>query len=331
MDWIREHPYLAGTLAVFVVVLFLVFRARSSASTSQQVAVASGPSDALQAASLQAQVQQQGIQAAADVSSQQTGAALAAHLADVQASLAQTSAARDVGLQAILTQGSTADYTAAAGLQAVEAQTGAAVNIADTQAGAGVQVAAIQGSTAVQLAGIQAPVYQAQIAAALAATENTNATSLGIAGIQGAVTISGQQTSLAASQDANATAAKINEQNVGGAVQVAEIQAGTQNLAITTAGDVSSHLIASQQEIASEQNTTYGNIWDQFFANLSAGTFNKGGSGGANQVSVVGAFTGQPSVGAPAQAAQAASQNAWSSFWNGLFGAGAKVATAAIP
>jgi hypothetical protein len=53
LNWIKEHPYLAGGMVLAVFVLFVLFRNRSAAATSQQSSAA-GPSDSVAVAGLQA-------------------------------------------------------------------------------------------------------------------------------------------------------------------------------------------------------------------------------------------------------------------------------------
>jgi hypothetical protein len=298
MSWIEDHPYLAGTLAVFLIVLFFVFRSRTSGSSSQ---VVSGPSDAVQIATLQAQNQSQGIQAAADVQSLQTQAALAAALANVQASQDATTAARDVALQNILTGGATAQYQAAVGLQATESTNQTASDIASTNAGAAVDIADITGNTQVKLATIQAPVTLAQIQASLDALKSTNETSLGIAGV-------------------NAKAATtINAQNVSGAENIATTNtlvplAQTQGQVNLVTLGINAQLQALLAQIEAQQN-----VQNQAFQALP------GVGGSPNRVAVITAALGQPGASAAASAASATSAAAgaseWGNFWNGLFGA----------
>lgn len=318
MNWIEEHPYLTGGLVLAVIVLFLVLRGRSSASST---VVQAGPSDAVQAATLQAQVQQQSVQAAADVQNQQTGAALTAHLADVQAQLDAISAGKAVSLQSTISGQTTAEYQAAAGLQAVQSTNLAQSDIADTAVAGNVQIAGIQtqgaidlakvtGGTQVALAGIQAPVSLAAIQAALDATKSTNATSVDVANI-----------------NANA-ATTINSTNVAGAEKIAETAtvvplAQTQAQVTLGSQGIAAELAALQSEIDARTAAV-----NQAYAALP----HIGGS--PNRVAVISATLNQPQIGTAAEGASAASavagSSVWSSFWSGLFGAGGKVATAAL-
>jgi hypothetical protein len=285
MEWIREHPYLTGILAIFLVVLFLVLRSRSSSSQIVQ----GGPSDALLAAQLQTQVQQQAIQAGATVQIAQTQAQLEAALAATQAAMAQTQAQQAVGLQNIVTGGNVAEYEAAATLQGQQAGYAAATDIAATQAGAGVQTAAIQGQTATQLATIQAPVSLAAI-----------------------------QAQLEAMQSANETSAQIAAAQVAGAESVAATQASVP-LAETAA-----QVTLGSQAISSQQQLLLSQIQAQLEAQQAAYSTLPLVGGSQNRTTII-TTPFSPSVGVAAQmsegATQVAQSSVWGTFWNGLFGA----------
>lgn len=57
LDWIREHPYLAGSLAVGGVILFVMLRSGGSSASSGGGSY--GPSESLQAAQIGAGTQLQ--------------------------------------------------------------------------------------------------------------------------------------------------------------------------------------------------------------------------------------------------------------------------------
>src|SRR5579872_6681712 len=185
MNWVREHPYLSGSLIVAVIILFLVLRGRSSSSSSAQQVSQGGPSDALQAAGLQAQTQQSAI------SAQVALGQIAANSQDTA-----TQAARDVALSKVAADFQSQQFGTAAALQAAQAGYMSQVDLADISAGRDIslshdQLAAvgINASAAVDIAGIQGDVTKAQTAAALAAQENTNLTALQISTQQGNVAL----------------------------------------------------------------------------------------------------------------------------------------------
>lgn len=321
--WVKQHPYLSGTLALFLVVLFFVLRGRSGGSAAAGRAIGpSGPSDALQAASLQAQVQQQGVQAAADAQSQTTAAALAVALAQNQTQADATTAARDVALQNIFTAGETAQYGSAAQLAAVNSTNAAQVNIADTAAQAGVQIAGIGAGRDITIAGIQGDVTKFGYAAQLQGLIDTNRTSVDLGTLQ-----------LAGLMDTNKSAVQVNLQNNETSRLGITTQGATQQLAISTVGDVQKLGIMADFGLASrgqdyaydlqKQNET--NYWESIFANDRWG-------GGLNQVSALATITGQTPIGVAAAVGQTqsnvATSSAWSNILGSLFGSAAKVAAA---
>jgi len=113
-------------------------------------------------------------------------------------------------------------------------------------------------------------------------------------------------------------------------VDLAKINSQTQQLAITTQGDVYKHGITVQGQTDQHAITTTGatvmeqlKLQTQALNLFSSGVFNKGGEGGANQVSAFGGLVNQPSIGAPAQAAQTGS--VVSSWLNGIANIGSAV------
>lgn len=178
--WIKAHPYIAGLAALSIVILLWVVTRTGS---TQVVQGATGPSDALQAAQLAAQVHASDAQAATNQQQTEINAALAAKQIDANTALAVAQAQRDaldrqtVGSETIAQrQVDAATAVANAQRDANEAQTAAAKDIAAQQAG--VQTAGI--NAGVQIAGIQSQVQLANISAQLAAVKSTNDTALGI-------------------------------------------------------------------------------------------------------------------------------------------------------
>lgn len=302
VEWVKEHPYLSGGLVLALIVLFLVLRGRGS--SSQQVR-AGGPSESLQAAQMQTQLQQQGIQAQADAHAGDTAAALAAKMAETDAQNFATQSARDVALQNIAIAGQTEQYktqvggsVAMAGYASqaaiADTQASAAVSIASTQANAGVQIAGINAGAAVGIAGIQGDVAKHQFDAQLAGLRDTNATSVALGNLQ-----------LAGLVDTNKSA-----------VDIIGLQEGTKRFAIGTAGDVSKLGIAADFGLQS-QGMTYAydlqqqnqtEYWKSIFANDRWG-------GGLNQVAALAAVTGNTGIGVTAAGGQAQSNVASSNMW----------------
>lgn len=184
IEWIKAHPFLAGGLTLGLLFLFVALR-NSSSSAAPSVS-AGGPSDALQAASLAANVQQQQTQAqltaqthvvdvAGAIQSQQSTdqlSALNTASAD-QLSAINTQAQAQTDQAVVLTSAQTAQARIAAGIVATQSQ----ADITKAQITGGFSFAA------------------AQVVAAAAETEalSGNATALGIAQAQigGQVSIAG--------------------------------------------------------------------------------------------------------------------------------------------
>jgi hypothetical protein len=311
--WVSEHPYLTGAFVIGAIVLILIVRSRSSASTSPAVSPnPGGVSDAVYAAQLAANTQQAGVAAASQAQQGQTAAQVALGMAQLQVQEDQTAAARDVALQQTLTGGQTAQYSAQAQLAAAQAADAAAVANTATQASAAISIAGIQqqgeiqvanigASRDISVAGIQADVSKTNIAAQLAGLENTNATSVNLGKLSLAGLENTNAATLAATVNTNETAATINQQNQT-----------TQQLGITTQGQVDLATIAAQQDVLNNQINMAGaiaggelqyqqNVLDTTKTLVASGTFNKGGEGGINQVT---AFLG--GVGSPAASTSAA-------------------------
>lgn len=205
LDWIKKHPYITGSLAIGLVILYIILRGNSS--SSPQV-VQTGPSDALQAADLQAQVQQQAIQTGAAAQSQQLDAALAAKQIDAATALAQQSSnqqvalkqledqtqiqtlAADIQKQQITAQQDVATQSINAQLQEAQfasiddvTKTQAAISIAGIQSAAQVSLGEAQINGQVQIAGLQADVAKLSITDQLAGLKDTNATQINLAQI----------------------------------------------------------------------------------------------------------------------------------------------------
>ncbi len=120
--WIQEHPYLSGTLAVGIIVLFLLFRRSNSGGSGggNNVVYSGGASDvavqsgaALQYAQMSSQTQIAGYNAAVNIRELETAA-------DVE----KSRLARDVYLTGILSGADVSKYTVDAQLKLGLAQVG---------------------------------------------------------------------------------------------------------------------------------------------------------------------------------------------------------------
>lgn len=119
LDWIKEHPYLTGTFAVGVILLYIVYR-NSTSSSAGSVIQSNGPSDvaiqagsALQYAQMQSQTQIAGY-----------NAALNAQALNNAADVEKTRLAANVALQNTLSTADVAKYTVDAQLKLGLAQVG---------------------------------------------------------------------------------------------------------------------------------------------------------------------------------------------------------------
>src|SRR5690348_10841630 len=152
MHWIKEHPYLAGGLALGIVVLIFIMRRGSSAS-AQSVPVASASQSQ---AELAAATQLSALQTQATVANNKTNAAVAVAQINANAATAAADMQRQVALQNIVTSGQVQFNTNDTNLQLARAQVGGQVQIAD-----------INANRDVAIAGTQADVMKSQFESAL--------------------------------------------------------------------------------------------------------------------------------------------------------------------
>lgn len=321
-NWIKEHPFITGGVVLVVIGLWYLYEVYSSGSSASGTTVvagaAAGPSDA----SYAAQASQSQTSAAQEVADTQTAASLAVALGQQATQQQANTLAAGVANQSTVSQAATAQYASYAGLTAAEAGYAAAVEETITGANrdvsiAGFNLAGLQDTNATNLAGLK----------------DTNASNVTIAGIQSYTALGTAADQLAAVQDTNQTAQNINGQNVQGAIDIAGIQSqttlgvsadqlsaikdqdftayaidhdqqATQQLGITTQGQVDNNLINTQGLIAGEGIAAeYGlGIGQQALQShgldeVASGVFNKGGEGGVEQVA---AFLG--ALGAPGAA-----------------------------
>lgn len=313
--WVKQHPYLLGGLVVGLIVLYFVFKSflssgSSGASAGTTVIGSAGGSDQTAAA----QVANNQTAAAAQVAQGQADDQLAAVALAARSQDAQTSAARDVGLQNILTAGQVAQGQTQGAVDIAGINANAAVSINATTTAGNVNIAGIGAGRDVAVAGIAGDVAKVQANDALTAVQTNDATQSFLGTLAQSLGITQSNNSLAATKNTNddALAATINTNDAAKTVALAQndtnLKLGSQY--ITTQGDIAQTTLADETTIANTKAT----LVNETIKGLNAGVYNKGGEGGANQVSVLGAIFGQPSVGAPAQATEAsnsASQNAF--------------------
>lgn len=192
-QWVKNHPYITG-LGILAIGI-LVFVVTRSGGSQQIVTGSTGPSEALQAANLQAQSHAADTQAQVNAQQSELNAALAAKSIDAATALATVQAQRDVALQQVDSANKVAQTNADALVKAATLQSDSQ-NIASQIAG---QIAGVQSKAATDIAGIQSDTAKAGYAA-----------STTIAGIQANVQLAGISAQLAALRDTNATALAIN-------------------------------------------------------------------------------------------------------------------------
>jgi hypothetical protein len=314
-SWIGEHPYLASTLVVLLIVaLYLIFRGGSSSSGATAISPnPGGLSDAAYAAQLQANTQQAGVAAAAQGQQDQTAAALTAALANSSAQSQQVAAARDVALAQTTFGSQTAEYTASAQLQAAQAADAAAVAETNTTTTGGVQIAGINAGAQVQVAGIQADVSKTNIAAQLAGLEDTNKTSIALGGLAAGVATTQANDALIAQQGQIQLGA--DKVYADQAVEQGQIQLGVDQIYATqestdlqtkTAGAIAAGQTAVQASMVN----------DQYQTNLAVINSANQIPGSVNRVAVLDAVVGSPGA-VPAAIGAGATATA-----NGSSGAG---------
>lgn len=147
--WIEEHPYLTGSFVLGVILLYFVLRGGSSSSAGSSTSTtATGASPALQAAQLQAGVQMQGIQAAAQDSANKVAGAVAVSQIQANADVTKAQLQYQENLQKIVTSGQVAFNTNDTALQTIQAQIGGQIQLASIGAGRDEQIAGIQADIA---------------------------------------------------------------------------------------------------------------------------------------------------------------------------------------
>lgn len=334
--WIKEHPYLSGTLVLLLVVLFFLFRRGASQTTSGVTAGGQYiPSDAVQTAQLAAGVQSQQTQATSILQTNEINAALAAKELEAQTAVTVAGLQSHVQLQDIITSGEVAQGTTNAELTAALAATGAQV-----------QIAGMAYSSENYKAGVAGQVAEEQSANALESTRSTNAAAVQIAGIQGDVTKYGIDAATLAElartaagvtvagynleglENTNATAAEIVKTQTSGAETINAQNQKTNQLAITTGGAVETSRINAEAAVAEHMATIQGNDFSAVVnsvGNLSTGKSRN------ERAAVLSNLVAPGSGGAIVEsynAASASNNSAWSNFLTALVGTAGKVATA---
>jgi hypothetical protein len=276
--WVEDHPYVTGGIVLAVIVLYFLLSS-SGSSSSAAPAASQGVGGSGLSSSDYASLQEAQIAAGAQMSAQQNAATeqnntlsaqLAATTLQTQAQTQAQQLAANVQLQNILTAGQVSENTNATNLQLGQAQIGGQV-----------QLAGISANSQDYLAGTQAQTLEDQYAQAVNSQQ----------------IISNAQTSQAQINGQTQTAiANYAAQVQLGAqgVQLAGInaQADVENNQINTAGQEYAQGVAGTVAEQGNYLNYLTNTQNQGFQLVQSGALNKGGSGGANQVSFLSTLLG---------------------------------------
>lgn len=302
---IAEHPYITGGAIIGIGLLFLLLHSSgSNTGTSGEVSgVATGPDDNVQIAQLQA----------ATALQQQQGAAVAAqNNAQAQLDLAglQLSAQNYTTQQsAVVALAQNATAGQANELSAQVSEAGIVSQTAIAQYGFQTQSDINQQNQVTQQLQIstQGQVANAQTAAALQAQQAADAAS---------VSINGQNAALQLGIVSSNNAVTVNGQNRGADIAYTQLttQAATDQAAINAQQQIAVTGLNDQTSVLNNQSALASSV----VSGINSGVYNKGGQGGADQVSIIGALFGAPNLGNAAQADNASSNSTLSSIFSSL-------------
>lgn len=278
--WIESHPYITGGAVLGLVILYFLL---SSGSSSQQASASTGVAGtglssadytSLQEAQIQTGAQLQAQEDAGTEATNQLNAQVAATQINANAQTVQDNLAANVQLQNILTSGQVQSQANTIQGQLGLAQTGAQVSIAQTGATENEDIATTQANT---LQAQYADAIQSQQIVSDAQTQQAEAN----ASTQTSIANYAAQVQLAG------IGAQENQTNVEGAVTLAGIQ---------TQGSVDTTAIQTQATEQENQLNYEGGVVSTVSGIVQSGVLNKGGSGGANQVSVLSSLLGTGGV-----------------------------------
>ena len=286
-QWIEEHPYIFGSAILGVIILYFLLSSSGSSSSpaaSQGVGgsgLSSSDYASLQEAQIQAGAQQYAQQNAATEQNNTLSAQLAATQLQTQAQTQGEQLAANVQLQNILTAGQVQDTSTAGQVTLGENTNATNLSLAQVQTGGQVQLAGISAQENEYTAGTQAQTLEDEYSSA----------------VQSQGIISQAQTSQAQ------ITANTQQDIANYAAQVQLGQQGVTNLQTLTTGQVENNAITTQGEeyntgvagnVSEQQNylTYLQGVQQQGVSLVQSGALNKGGSGGANQVSFLSTLFG---------------------------------------
>jgi hypothetical protein len=272
VQFISQHKYMVGALALGGLLLFVLLRKKASGAqtTTAGVQMAGLPANVQQAqVQAGAAIQTAQLQASQQVNNERFQLALEAQKEAADYATAQLNAATSTAQQVNAIQGAQNLSTIQAGVQNNAISTQALVNQEMVQASYDTQLS--NNATAIQ---------RDQIAAA---------TTIGTAQIE-----AGKVTTVA--QVAAAMQTDIARTQAQAAVDLGALDATTQTVVAGYGRDVALAQIDKQKMIA-----------DSVAGLVRSGQLNKGGAGGANQIAAIAALTGTPQIASSAYGTATAS------------------------
>ncbi len=305
-SWVTEHPLVTGAVVIGGGLgLYLVLHRGASGTDSTSAAGSSiayrGPSDQVQAAAIQAGTQIQLAQAAVLSQNNTAQYALASQTVATQGQLDLAVIGQQSDQNKLLEQLAEAQLVSNTAITTQANAITGATNIAQIDA-----ITQRQGISAQQTIGL------AQIDASLAGLRDTNAAGVQVAQIGAAGTLGLAQ--IQAGTDMAAISAKL---------QAYTLQTQLQHDVI--AGTV--EINQDQLSLLSQQLTQRQGLQQSVVSLLQSGQINKGGEGGANQVSVLGGLLGTPGIGTSAQQTAALDSAAEWGFFNNIAKIGGDILT----
>jgi hypothetical protein len=294
MQWVKEHPYLAGALVLGLIILFFVFRrgsARSSSAGSQQTVYAgpAGPSEALQSTQLQTAAQVHAVDTQANVQQSAINAQVAIEQLKQATAVQETQLQTQAQIQNIVTSGQVQLHATDASLAAINAQVGGQVQIADINATRDVNVAGIQADVAKTqyndaLQG-QAIISAAQTQQALA----HETTAREVAGYSAGV----QLAQIGAAKDVALGQENVDLTKILSDADVAKFGISAQKDVALGAENVQSQVVSSEADLYNHLLTNQGMTEQDIYHLVQSGQINKGGAGGQNQVQLLTSLFGK--------------------------------------
>lgn len=301
MKWLKAHVPLVAVGVGMLALLWFAVRRSPSGGSGSSVAVLPSTSSSNGGGS-SAALQSQAISAAVSADQNKNDTVLATAGLAAQVENNRTSAASAIGLQNILS-----------GSQVDLAKVNASVRITELNDNTQLGLAGIGSYTSITntntlsardiaVTGLQTEVQRHQYDTALETSRIDAATAQYLSDANARVAIHGQDSTLTGSLATTAAGVTTDLARTEATRTIALGSQGVQNNYITTQGNTQQLGLNDAAALATHQLNVQQNEFTQVFNALNAGTFNKKGQGGANQVSVIAALFGQPADAAGAHA-----------------------------